>query len=276
MTIRLMSNNLWWCDLNHPAWEAMGADCSTVHRAPGFVRLYAETQPDVIGLQECGARMVHHLMTRITEQELPYELVWGRDTPILFRRDRFRLLEHEVYIYPEQIPGLEGSFNNLKTKSYAIAVLQEKETDKVLIFATTHLWYKSDGRQPGSEAAKAWQLGKLMDRLDALQQKYESPAVMVGDLNTWPISKAVCSAVERGFAHGHDVASDFADQTRGLHKCDAEGYDTVTSEGGYEKSLDHILVRGVQAGAVRRFARYAPDWYMPLSDHFPVWIDMEV
>lgn len=272
--LRIMSNNLWWCDGNHAAWEAIGADCSAVHRAPGFARVYAETLPDIIGLQECSARMSHALMTQLTEKQLPYCLVWGRDTPILYRRDKFQLVDQEVRIYPEDIPGLEGSFNNLKTKSYCIAVLRCKDSGQKLIFATTHLWYKSEKSQPGSEAAKVWQLDVLMDRLDALQAEHGCGAVMVGDLNTWPGSRAVQRALQRGFVHAHDAAAEFADDSRGLHRCDGDGYDTQPAEGGFEKSLDHILVRGGESGSIRRFERYAPDWYMPLSDHFPVWIDV--
>ena len=52
--LRLMSNNLWWNTFNTPEWEALGADCSNEARVPGFARMYRETQPDVIGLQECS------------------------------------------------------------------------------------------------------------------------------------------------------------------------------------------------------------------------------
>ena len=46
--LRLMSNNIWWCDSNQPAWEAIGEDCSAAARAKGFARVYSELCPDVI------------------------------------------------------------------------------------------------------------------------------------------------------------------------------------------------------------------------------------
>jgi endonuclease/exonuclease/phosphatase family metal-dependent hydrolase len=274
-TLRIMSNNIWWCDGNHEVWEAQGADCSAKARAPQLVRLYKETLPDILGLQECSARMAHFLMTPMAQEGLPYALLWGRNTPIVYRRDKFELVDSEVGLYPEEVPGLEGSFNDLQTKSYCIAVLRSKEDGKNIIFASTHLWYKSDARQAGSEEAKAWQLNRLIDRLDALQSQYGCGAVVVGDFNTWPCSKAVQSAYGRGFVHGHDVVTDYADECQGMHYCYADGFKKEPYEGGFDHSIDHILLRGVN-GTVRRFERYYPNYYVTVSDHFPVWVDLEV
>ena len=272
--LRLMSTNLWWCDGNHEAWAAIGADCSNAKRAPEIARFYEEWMPDVIGLQECSGRMAHVLMACMTERQLPYTFLWGRDTPIMYRRDKFELVDGDVCIYPEEVPGLEGSFNNLKTKAYALAVLRSKASGKCLIFATTHLWYKSDKSQPGSEVARGWQMDRLIDRLDALQAQYGCGAVVVGDFNTWPAGKAVQTALSRGFVHGHDVATEHADDTTGMHFCCDAGFDGHIKEGGFAHSIDHIMLRGVQ-GAVRRFERVLPDYYVPVSDHSPLWVDVE-
>lgn len=277
--LRIMSNNIWWCDSNTPAWEAIGADCSAIHRGPELFRMYQETAPDIIGLQECSARMSHQLMAAFTMNHAPYAFLWGRDTPIIYRKDLFELVDSEVCIYPEEIPGLEGSFNNLKTKSYCAAALRLKETGKLLIFATTHLWYKSDNPksrsyQPGSEKARAWQMGHLIDKLDHLQAQYGCPAVIVGDLNTWPAGAAVQTALARDFVHAHDAATEHADETTGMHYCCQEGYDSMIEDGGFAKSIDHILIRGNLP--VHRYERYFAESYMPLSDHCPLWIDTEI
>jgi len=275
-SLRIMSNNIWWCDTNRPEWEAKGEDCSAAHRAPGLIRVYEETKPDIIGLQECSARMAHFLMSEMAEKQMPYALLWGRNTPIAYRKDKFELIDSDVCIYPEEVPGLEGSFNDLKTKSYCIAVLRQKDTDQKLIFATTHLWYKSDARQPFSEAAKAWQIGQLINRLDTLQEQYLCPAIIVGDLNTWPTAPAVRTALERGFVHGHDAATEYADDSTGMHYCYGDGWNDTFREGGFGCSIDHILIRGAQNWNIRRFERYCPEYYLPLSDHSPVWIDVEI
>lgn len=274
MQLRIMSSNIWWCDSNRPEWEAKGLDCSVAARAPGLYRLYAETAPDIIGLQECSARMTHGLMTEFAKQDAPYALIWGKDTPIVYRRDKFELVDSRVHIYPEEVPGLEGSFNNLNTKSYSLALLRLKATGQLLVFATTHLWYKSNAGQPFSEEAKSWQLGTLLNVVEALQETHNCPAVVVGDLNTWPTGKAVQAAKERGFVHAYDAAMEYTDETSGMHRCSGDGFDPFLGEGGFAQSLDHILIKGDMT--VSRFERYCPDYYFPLSDHSPVWIDAEI
>ena len=37
-----------------------------------------------------------------------------------------------------------------------------------------------------------------------------------------------------------------------------------------------LLVKGFEDGAVRRFDRYTPEYYLTLSDHAPVYIDVEI
>lgn len=279
MTIRIMSNNLWWCDGNAPAWKAQGEDCSAQCRSVGFFKLYQETMPDILGLQECSAQMAAELMTRIAESGLPYGLLWGRDTPILYRWDKFEVVESQAYIYPEEIPGYPGSFNNLKTKSYCMGVFRNKADGKLLIFATTHLWWKSSDMQlahyqPYSDEARTWQLNLLLDRAEALQRKYQCPIVVVGDLNGGYHSPAVQSALQRGYAHGHDVAVEYADESTGLHNCSQDGFDTQIATGGFLLAIDHILIKDMQ-NSVGRFERYSSPSYMLLSDHLPVWIDVD-
>ena len=220
-TIRVMSHNLWRCDGNAPAWEAKGEDCSAAVRAKGFAQVYRETRPDVVGLQECSARMAHALMTRLAEERLPYALLWGRDTPVLYRRDTFELLDSAFLLYPEEVPGLEGSFNNYSTKSYCFAVLREKESGKTVLVGTTHLWSKSGdpaskSYQKGSEEARTYQMGLFLEKAEELQARYDCPAFILGDLNAYYASPAVQSALARGFVHAWDAATGYRDETSGM------------------------------------------------------------
>lgn len=279
--LRIMSNNIWWNDDNLPAWEAKGHDCSAAVRAPGFARVYRETMPDILGLQECSARMADQIMQIFEGEGLPYTLLWGRDTPILYRRDRFEVVDADFGIYPEKIDGLPGSYNNLKTKSYNIAVFREKAEGKFIIFATTHLWWMSShpnatNYMPDSDKARAWQVCHVLDRIDALRAKYDCPAVLVGDLNASYSALAIRSALERGCTHAYDAAVEYRDETRGHHYCFGDGYDMNENPGTFAQAIDHILLVGAPEGFVRRFDRLEPDWYMPLSDHFPAWIDAEL
>ena len=278
---RIMSNNIWRCDENNEAWRAMGADCSAEARVPGLFRVYKEVQPDVIGLQECSPHMADLLMRRFAEEKLPYTLLWGKDTPVIYRTDKFELCDAEFSIYPEDIPDYAGCFNNSLTKSYCIAVLRAKESGEKLIFATTHLWWKSSdpeskNYQPYSDEARAVQLNLLMDRLGAVQKEHDCPVMIVGDCNAEYDSLAIRAAFSRGYRHAHDIAAEFQNEMQGMHYCYPDRFDTEPYDWGFERSIDHILVRGEKAGCIRRFDRCAPDYYMPVSDHFPVWVDMEL
>ena len=280
MQLRILSNNLWWCDDNRPAWAAKGLDCSAAARAAGFAKLYAALQPDVIGLQECSALMADELMERLPSHGLHYTLLWGHDTPILYRSDRFELVDSAYLNYSEEFPGHEGSFNNWRTKSYLAAVLRCKADGKLLIVATTHLWWMS-GRpdspiyQPHSAHARAYQLGLLMDAIDRLQAQYTCPAIMLGDFNAGFGSLTMEAAFARGWLHAHDTATEYADNGHGHHECDSNGYEPYVPQ-SIRFSLDQILHRNAPDGFVRRFDRYAGEEYMCLSDHLPVWVDVEM
>lgn len=274
-----MTNNIWWCDSNQPEWEKNGEDCSAAARAGGFVRVYSELSPDVIGLQEASAKMLRIMAADMQKSGIRYSILWGADTPIMYKSDLLEVVDTEFAYYDEKIEGLEGRFNNDKTKSYTIAVFRIKESGKLFVFATTHLWWKSSNPksrsyQPGSDEARAIQLKLLMSRVDALAEKYGCPSVIVGDLNASYESLAVSAAFENGYLHGHDVAVEYADDTNGYHYCFADGYRGYDPR-AFKEGIDHILIKGAENDAVRRFERYYPDYYMPLSDHFPAYIDVE-
>ena len=73
--VRIMSNNLWSCDTNTGAWAAIGYDCSAPVRAEGFVQVYSETMPDVIGTQECTDLMQSELLTKLQEEGMTDEVI---------------------------------------------------------------------------------------------------------------------------------------------------------------------------------------------------------
>lgn len=277
--LRLMSNNQWKNDDN--LWEHLGLDCSAAARARGFAAAYAETAPDVIGLQEISGRMIEELMEAFSEiGEERYSLLWGRDTPILYRSDKFELVDSRFSLHPEAVPGLDGIYNNRKTKSYTVAVFRCKEDGKRFVFVSTHLWWKSSNPTsrnyyPGSDEARVYQLGLVLSTAEELAEKYSCPAVIVGDFNARYDSETVQSALPRGFLHAHDIAAEYADETNGHHSCGKSGFEPYDPR-PFVCSIDHILVRGAPEGFVRRFDRYYPESFYALSDHFPMYIDVEL
>ena len=284
--IRLMSHNVWNCDGNHPAWEEKGEDCSAAARVAGLVQVYLDTKPDIIGGQEVSALMADLLKENCHEAGLEYTLIWGRFTPILYRADKFELIDSHFTTYPEFIDGFAGSFNDVKSKAFNVGVFREKKNGNIFVFATTHLWWMSSDPQDmfslgssyraGSDEAREYQVQLLAQQVTRMQEKYHCPAVVVGDFNTDYTSKAMKYLFANGFRHAHDIAVEHAEESIGYHNCFPSGYERFYSEKPFTCAIDHILVRGEKENAVKCFERYSPDYYYPISDHSAVYIDLEL
>ena len=129
----LMSNNQWKCDRNNDFWRERGEDCSAEARVPGMARAYLEVMPDILGLQEVSNRQAEILMDNMRHVKLDdgteasYEYLSGRDTPIVYRRDKLKLLESGFFLYSTEVPGFEGSFNNSETKSWCWGVFEDRK-----------------------------------------------------------------------------------------------------------------------------------------------------
>ena len=277
-TIRLMSNNVWSCDTNSGAWQAIGQDCSAPVRAEGFLKVYQETEPDVIGMQECTPLMLDEIKGNLEGAGLEYAVVEGGYTPVFYRPDKLEVVESTFEQYPEAVPGYEGIFNNSQTKSFNVVVFKVKETGENLIFLNTHLWWKSSSPgsnnfQEGSDEARKYQLEIANAKIKAYQETYKCAAVLVGDLNAEYSSIGLEYLFAEGFKHAHDIAVDYVDETSGMHECSTSGFGPIRP-GTFAESIDHILVKDASEGAISRFERYAPQYYVSLSDHAPVFVDM--
>ena len=160
---------------------------------------------------------------------------------------------------------------------YDVWCIREKATGKVFIFATTHLWWKTDSAQAGSSEVRRKQTQLACELIAKYQAKYDNcPVIFVGDMNDHYDSKAIQYALsEGGFKHAHDVATDYRDEGVGYNDCGinkkAPG---VWRDEPFVKAIDHILVKDMPEGAVKRFDRYCPDYYLVISDHAPVYIDL--
>ena len=284
--IRLMTHNVWNRDINAPKWEEKGDDCSAGGRVGGLLRVYREKMPDVIGGQEVTPLMMDLLKEGFKKETVDYTLIWGRYTPILYRADKLELIDSEFGTYPECIPEFEGSFNDSRSKSFNIGVFRVKSTEKIFIFATTHLWWKHSPKceddltkqncQMYSDEAREYQIKLLLAKLQCYREKYCCPAILVGDMNTGYNSIAMQTVRKNGFRHAHDIATDYAEEAVGYHFCFSSGYENTYYDRPFETAIDHIYVADESEGAVKRFERYSPEYYLPISDHSPAYVDMEL
>ena len=283
--LRLMTQNQWNQTSNLPFWESIGMDCSSAVRSKGHVRVAKELMPDIIGGQEINIDMQQDFKFYCMDENLPYTIIWGNMTPLIYRADKLELLDTEYIVYPEKIEGLPGEYNDVKSKAANLGVFRCKDDGKVFIFVTTHRWWmsedvdKGDGSyREGSNAAREFQIKMLIDLAEKYQAKYDNcPIFVVGDLNTKYNTKVVQYALnERGFSHAHDIATDYACETNGMHDCYQKSYTPDWDPKPFTEAIDHILVKDLGDGVGRRFERYTPEYYLPLSDHAPAYIDVEI
>ena len=281
--VRFMSQNQWNKTPNLEAWENMGLDCSAKVRMRGHVQILGELLPDIAGGQEVNADMQKLLKLYSIDAGLNYTMIWGNFTPIFYRADKFELLDAEYLCYPEQVEGYEGSFNDVLSKSCNLGVFKDKSDGKIFVFANTHLWWKNGSDpecrwyQRGSDEVRVMQLQLADAMISKYQKKYGNcPAILVGDMNSRYDTPVIKWALgEGGYSHAHDVATDFVDETSGYNGCGPNGpgkWDTR----GFATAIDHIFVKNLPEGAVKRFERYSPDFYLYLSDHSPIIADIEL
>ena len=281
--LRLMSQNQWNNTPNRPSWEARGLDCSAEVRMKGHAEVFAELLPDVVGGQEVNKEMQQLLMLALTEKRLPYTMLWGNFTPIFYRADQLELLDTAYLLYPKQIEGLEGGFNDVKSKSCNLGVFRAKADGTVFLFATTHLWWRSSNPeskhyQAGSDEARLYQIRLATEMIASYQAKYGNcPVFLVGDMNANLHSPALQYAMnEAGYTHAHDAAVEYASENRGYNSCGPNGPGNAWQDRPYPTAIDHILYKDLPKGAVRRFDRYMTEDYLYLSDHAPVYVDVEL
>ena len=284
MKMIIMSNNLWNRDTNSDAWAARGEDCSADCRAEGLFRAYTAVMPDILGFQEMSRRMEMLILQRMRRVCLPdgteakYEIVTGGFVPILFRHDKLRLLESGHLLYPREFAPYPGSFNDSDSKGYTYGVFEERGSGKKIVVFTTHLWWKSDdptngSYQEGSAQARASQILTANEKADALTAKYRCPAVLMGDMNDMLGSPALNAAKNAGWQETHALCTGERCDTRGYHYCFPDGW-RHDPPGEYEKAIDHILIKNPKDTEIRRFCRFTEPFFEPLSDHFPVYIEI--
>ena len=282
--LRLMSQNQWYWSDNRPEWQELGLDSSAATRMHGHIQVFKDLMPDVVGGQEITPEMQQYFNWYAAEEGLPgYVMIWGNATPIIYRPEKLDLVDSEYFCYPNEIEGLPGKYNPTKGYAATLAVFRVKENGKMFIFLTTHLWFKRGNPEhpkyyPGSNEARAYQLRMAKELIEKYRKAYgDIPAVLVGDLNGGSDSEALIPVLwEGGYLHAHDLATDYAIEDGGFNSLTTRGPGKWHEGLDYLHTFDHIIVKDFPEGAIKRFDRYMPDYYLYLSDHAPVYIDVEL
>ena len=268
--IRVMTNNVWKCDTNQPAWKELGYDCSAKTRAEGLTIVYVAFKPDIINLQEMSQTMLSYIRSGLKSAGLNYKQICYApgepdDTPLLYNADvlEVKMSGHHVYTYG----------NNGNTKSYTWGLFVHKETGEQFLNLSTHLWWKSESAEPGSNEWRLRQAKEITALAERLIGQYSCPMIISGDLNCNINSTAIAELKNGGFEDCYDLALS-KDNTRGHHACSASGFSTELYEGAYSSAIDHMFIRNKGLWSVSVFRQPVCSFYWQLTDHIPVYSDI--
>lgn len=111
--------------------------------------------------------------------------------------------------------------------------------------------------------------------MDKVIQKYDCPVFVMGDLNTRTTTAAFKVLLDGGYKNTFSLASVFADDHKGRHSCSPSGFALEESDGRYATdAIDHILLKNGGDTKVFVFDHARPYFYIKLSDHYPVFVDV--
>lgn len=266
--LRIMTNNVWANDSNQPAWSALGEDCSAKHRAVYFAGLYMALRPDVINLQESTtlAPLILNNMKKYGVEYIHVELVPGN--ALIYNPETLTLIDSGSHDF---------DYGNNGGKGYTWGYFQLNGTDSYFITLSTHMWYKSDTAQAGSSKMREQQASEIAEIAKILVDKYNCPMFVCGDLNTKIDTDAFRNLTNAGFENCFNLATVYADTSAGRHTCSPSGFAKETSPGSYTASgIDHILVKNKGDTEIRIFTHTTPYFYIKLSDHYPLYVDVSL
>ena len=78
----------------------------------------------------------------------------------------------------------EGAWSNSNSKSFTAALFTHKESGKDFIAIGTHLWWKSESAQAGSDNARLEQAELIIAQAREMLGSYDVPVFVISDART--------------------------------------------------------------------------------------------
>lgn len=276
--LRILDDNIlnYRPDTIPPAWQKINADCRNKVRAPQYVQLVRAYMPDVITMQEYGYKMGKRFYPGI--QKFGYQMAYDKgtedawdNTPIFYNKERLELI-HVNYVLFTPICWAAHS------KGFTSAIFKQKSTGKVFGVVSTHLWWKGEGAQVGSDLARLAQACLLMAEVEVLKKEYGCTFFVCGDMNSYEDSPAIQKFFQMGYKPCYKAAVLSANMDNGHHVCGPlEGFSRKSNRRSPERPLgaiDHCFIYNPQPEAtVQSFDCDQSAFIVPLTDHYPNIID---
>jgi endonuclease/exonuclease/phosphatase family metal-dependent hydrolase len=189
-----------------------------------FFRTVERFDPDVIGLQEVVADQADELRERFGKSHTFVGV--GRDdgvrkgefAPIMFRNDRFELIDHG-HVWLSESPEEPGSVSWDSSMTRMATWVKLRDSQREFIVMNTH--YDHIGKAARLQSSKL-----LRQRFEQLSKPDKLPIVFTGDLNCTEDDEPVRELIAAGLIDAYracHVARDANEQTFHAYKGETKG-----------------------------------------------------
>lgn len=275
-TLRILDDNIWQYDSEKipEVWQKAGYDCRDDVRAPQFAQLVRGYMPDIVALQEYSKHMHDRFYPNI--QKYGYKIAYTPKegwnfTPIFYDTLTTELLYvHYNRYMPEQ-------WSNMGTKSFTSAVFKLKNTGKTFAILNSHLWWKDEIYQVGSDMARASQTRLMMAEAEIIKAQYHCPIFVMGDLNCTEDKPAMQQFLTSGYTPCYKLATVSTDSRNGHHICGPKRVGRRQSDRKTpyrDSAIDHLLLyNGKDSVEIKMFKCETAFFTIRLTDHYPNIVD---
>ncbi len=176
-------------------------------------KLVREFDADVCFFQECGPETnrigdgeapIPELMQDVYTEAHP-EVKDINFTPVFYKTEKYNLLDSGYFLY--------DGLNDANSKSVTWAVLEEKESGKKVIVASTHLWWMAESEKDNQQRLQ--NVAQLKAFCDEMVEKTGLPIIVGGDFNNGNGSvqgdEPYFKMLEDGFCDIRQVATETTD-----------------------------------------------------------------
>ena len=264
------------------------------YRKFAYMNMLSDTQPDIIGLQECNEEKVQTLsiaseyglwrvptydgsVSNVTDDHLP-PLV------IMYRTSKFELLDKGVFYYNEADPSVPChnpcGASGWQVRGSVWVKLQLKENGRIVYFFDTHYTHDPEEIIDPETGKKHYNIEErrkasliAVEQMEKIVKEKDAAMFLVGDLN--------CSLADGATRNGPRSLEPLTGYMWSARE-DAHSYDGAISFNGFTEykngkvgNIDHIFYRG--AGALDFVTVNSPDYGVTyISDHYPVMCGFEI
>lgn len=277
--LRLLDYNIWAYDKTSipSAFYSDGVllyDPRNEKRSKDFASVVRCTEPDVFAFQEYSEKMSVYfepLVISKFKKCTTADSQWSW-TPLFYNSSTVTLKKVVYRLY-------DAPWSNSNSKSFTAALFTHKESGKGFIVIGTHLWWKSESAQAGSNNARLEQAGLIIEQARQMLETDDVPVFVMGDMNCNHASTAIQAFVVDGYKSASKEASEKRDGSRGYHSCSENGFSPETEDQlkdvNGDTAIDHILYKNCDNKAdVRYYTIIHTSFTYPMSDHAPRYVDV--